>query len=79
MASISKEIYDTGKVLPMPVVQRSIGDKFGMQRFREEVLFCPLAFFEELRGCLGRISEKFKEVCRTKGENTTNTPNFGPS
>ena len=57
MPSIRKAICDTGQPLPMPVVQGPFDYDFGMQRFGEEVLFCPLAFTEELRGCLGWIHE----------------------
>ena len=59
----------------MPVVQRPLDHKFGMQGFRKEVRFCPLAFVEQPRGCLGSISEQFKEICRAKAENVTDTPN----
>ena len=58
MPSIREAICDTGQLLPMPVVVQGPFDyNFGMQRFGEEVLFCPLAFTEELRRCLGWIKE----------------------
>ena len=75
MPSISKAIRDSGQLLPMPVVQGSLDYYFGMQRFREEVLFCSLAF-TELRGCFGWINEQLKKICRAKAENVTNTPNW---